>query len=93
MKFPRMLCERTPEPCATLRAAHIPDAPPFVAFTLYGSDNEPAQLDLYDVCPDHTTKPFATYHRVDGELVTEYVAPTTPSLPASKAARKGKAKS
>lgn len=78
MKFLRTICERTPEKCDALRLAHIPDAPPFVAYTLHGSDTEPAQLDLYDVTPDHTTPPFASYHRVDGELVTEYVATTKP---------------
>jgi hypothetical protein len=73
VKFLRTICWRDPEHCD--------------AFTLHGADNEPAQLDLYDTTPDHTTPPFAIYHRVDGVLVTEYVATTEMSRPPSTITR------
>lgn len=73
MKFPRMVNERTEEKCAALRLEFIPDAPPFVAYQLYGSDTEPVQLDLYHMLPEYDTQPFCVYTlNEEGLMATDY---------------------
>ena len=57
--------------CAALRAAHVPEAPPFNAYTFHGSDlDHPMKLDLYaSDKPAHNEYPIAVYDRVDEDLV------------------------
>lgn len=72
MKFLRTICYRREDECAAVRAEHIPDAPPFVAFQIHGADEHPMKIELYDRAPDHSTPAFCVYDRLNGNLITGY---------------------
>ena len=75
MKFLPTFNERSVEACEALRAEHLPDAPPFVAYQLHGHINNPIKLELYDRKPEYDTQPFCVYERNEqGDLVTEFNA-------------------
>lgn len=73
MHFPREVCMRTPAECEWLKDTHLQGLhpPPFGSFVLYGSNEHPARIDLYESARFvYDATPILTYTRDDrDELV------------------------